>query len=378
MFSNGRITQNELYFGDGDFYADLQTRPHSRQKGNRFSQQQKKSNYFGPIYNDFGMDRGLSSNEELFMEQNEAFEPDNLHSYLQAQNKDVNNGFADEDLHHSLDSSGDGDSGETDNCCSDSCVLAVTMPLSISPTALPKPPVFDYTASIIEALQFTADRGDIATCVTAVIILGERLKQKLSLDLMEHWFLTYIDQLQRLMLFNRATVIIQSAHGLPNVQQLNQNSTVITILCPQCHTRLPPRAFCCRKCRQVVNKCSWCQQVVSGLYVMCQGCCHGGHLHHLADWFKDAPPKTVTGDAASTPGESSSRHSSHSSISNVANGVHAKTGTTNVHMYNGNPFLGAQVTSNIFADPSTSSTTNFTQMGNLVCPAGCGHLCQYM
>jgi len=29
------------------------------------------------------------------------------------------------------------------------------------------------------------------------------------------------------------------------------------------------------------------QEPVSGLYVWCQGCAHGGHLSHLKKWFSE-------------------------------------------------------------------------------------------
>lgn len=39
------------------------------------------------------------------------------------------------------------------------------------------------------------------------------------------------------------------------------------------------------QCGNVAATCSVCHGVVRGLYVWCQGCLHGGHLHHMRDWI---------------------------------------------------------------------------------------------
>ena len=254
LFSSRALAQNDLYFGDGDYYEEAATEQQARR---RASDQPRRSRISGSAHNGPAMERVLSSNEELFVEQIEAFEPKALQSYLEAFDgeEELEHGVAEEELHHnSIDSGGEGDSGEIESGSSDTCIIANTMPLCVSPIAVPTMPLFDFTPSLIETLKQTADRGDMATCVTAVVVLGDRIKNKIPVDLLEHWFLYYIDLLQRLQLFNRASVIMQRATQLPRVQQLNQNSTVVTLLCPHCQARLPPRAFCCRKCSQVGKK----------------------------------------------------------------------------------------------------------------------------
>mmetsp|Transcript_8820 Transcript_8820/g.15843 ORF Transcript_8820/g.15843 Transcript_8820/m.15843 type:complete len:103 (-) Transcript_8820:50-358(-) len=37
--------------------------------------------------------------------------------------------------------------------------------------------------------------------------------------------------------------------------------------------------------RAAVSTCVLCHQPVRGMYVVCPGCGHGGHLKHLQQWF---------------------------------------------------------------------------------------------
>lgn len=41
----------------------------------------------------------------------------------------------------------------------------------------------------------------------------------------------------------------------------------------------------CEQCKRREPICSLCQLPVSGLFVWCQGCGHGGHLEHMQAWF---------------------------------------------------------------------------------------------
>ncbi|KAG5178801.1 WD repeat-containing protein 24, partial [Tribonema minus] len=44
----------------------------------------------------------------------------------------------------------------------------------------------------------------------------------------------------------------------------------------------------CEKCAQALSRCALCEQPVRSLYVWCPGCGHGGHLHHMHEWFTQA------------------------------------------------------------------------------------------
>ena len=285
--------------------------------------------------------RFFGPNEELFELKSEAFQPKALTSFL-SRNACGRSGIHSsdqEDLVHredarktESDSFGEGDSGEAElnafpsnvkrhDRRDSSNVLAVTMTLSVNSSSLPPTLPLDYTPELLKAFQHLAARkGDVATPVTAILVLGQRLDVKSLLPgLLEHWVMQYIDQMQRLQLFNRVAIILNHptmASKLPQIHDINQYNTSVVPLCPHCHTRFvtAAKSFVCRKCGGVVGKCGWCNEVVKGLYVWCQGCGHGGHLHHLYNWY-----------------EGHSRTAHQSSLDS-----------------------------------------------KLLCPTGCGHVCQYM
>ena len=55
------------------------------------------------------------------------------------------------------------------------------------------------------------------------------------------------------------------------------------------------RSTCCkssfinRRCSKCLKcaKCAYCKQPVKSLFVWCQGCGHGGHLHHMEQYFRE-------------------------------------------------------------------------------------------
>lgn len=55
--------------------------------------------------------------------------------------------------------------------------------------------------TIKSTLEFYADSGDIQTCVTMYLVLGhERLKKMFADEVIEYWFKSYIELLQRFRL----------------------------------------------------------------------------------------------------------------------------------------------------------------------------------
>jgi Zinc-ribbon, C4HC2 type len=41
----------------------------------------------------------------------------------------------------------------------------------------------------------------------------------------------------------------------------------------------------CHSCRRRVGMCFLCHEPVTGVFVWCPGCGHGGHLDHALEWF---------------------------------------------------------------------------------------------
>ncbi|MGK3754643.1 MAG: hypothetical protein ACI8RD_006952, partial [Bacillariaceae sp.] len=49
----------------------------------------------------------------------------------------------------------------------------------------------------------------------------------------------------------------------------------------------------CKKCRRRVGMCFICHEPVTGMYVWCPGCGHGGHLEHALQWFGGLDGKAI-------------------------------------------------------------------------------------
>nr|XP_045612987.1 GATOR complex protein WDR24-like isoform X2 [Procambarus clarkii] len=146
-------------------------------------------------------------------------------------------------------------------------------------------PAWGCSELVVEMLYYYANHGDVQMSVTCVIVLGDRLKELLDPDQVEHWFLSYIDLLQRFQLWNVSNQVIQLAEGLPSVLQQNQQSTTVALNCGRCNHALGWNSLLCRKCGCASATCALCHGIVRGLFVWCQGCSHGGHLQHMMQWM---------------------------------------------------------------------------------------------
>lgn len=58
-----------------------------------------------------------------------------------------------------------------------------------------------------------------------------------------------------------------------------------TCFCFNC--KAPSPSYACPKCSRIILKCSLCHLSVKGLSWFCTSCLHGGHLGHMAKWFKE-------------------------------------------------------------------------------------------
>lgn len=65
----------------------------------------------------------------------------------------------------------------------------------------------------------------------------------------------YADLLSQFELWTIANEIIRLSH-LPQVNQLNQSSTIIHTACPQCSRPMERVGWLCDRCKIVTNLCS--------------------------------------------------------------------------------------------------------------------------
>jgi len=139
-----------------------------------------------------------------------------------------------------------------------------------------------YESSIQETIEYYAEMGDIQTCVALIEVLDK--KQDMSGEREAQWYLSYIELLNRHKLFTCANELINGCTNY-DVHNMNKQSTSIRTSCGKCDSVLQNTDTICKKCNSRTNMCAICHQPVDGLYFWCQRCGHGGHIHHMMDWF---------------------------------------------------------------------------------------------
>jgi len=148
--------------------------------------------------------------------------------------------------------------------------------------------------AVSQALTWLAEQGDVQNAVSMYIALAggrtaqaDRVRGLVNNEVLEHWFLSYVELLQKLELFTKANEILSQC-PLPAVHTMNQQSTTVYTACTKCGKSLARNsgAWWCERCRAPPARCAVCHAVVKGLYVWCQGCGHGGHIHCIKKWFE--------------------------------------------------------------------------------------------
>ncbi|XP_042201012.1 GATOR complex protein WDR24-like [Callorhinchus milii] len=174
--------------------------------------------------------------------------------------------------------------GETD-CVSLSPTEGISL-LSL-PQPLPQPGFApDYFNPIVRDMMcLYAERGDVQMAVSVLVVLGDRIRKEIDEQTQEHWYMSYIDLLQRFRLWNVANEVIKLS-PCRSVSGLNQASTTLHINCSNCRRPMNRRGWVCERCRHRASSCAICHHAVKGLFVWCQACAHGGHLQHIREWFQ--------------------------------------------------------------------------------------------
>ncbi|KAG8145498.1 hypothetical protein E2320_012023 [Naja naja] len=144
----------------------------------------------------------------------------------------------------------------------------------------------DFFSPIVhDMLLFYAEQGDVQMAVSVLIVLGDRIKKGIDDQTQEHWYMSYIDLLQRFQLWNISNEVIKLS-TCRAIHCLNQASTTLHINCSSCKRPMSNKGWICDRCRQCASMCAVCHHVVKGLFVWCQGCSHGGHLQHIMKWLE--------------------------------------------------------------------------------------------
>lgn len=150
---------------------------------------------------------------------------------------------------------------------------------------LARTPSWDPLPLLCSMFNFYSDLGDVQTCVSVLLVLGEKSKEFIDLGTQKLWFLDYIDMLECYELWNTAAEVIKLC-WIAAVNNLSNESTSIKLLCAKCKTVSVTSSPYCKKCLKKFNfNCSLCSLPVHGIWSWCRGCTHGGHPHHYAEWF---------------------------------------------------------------------------------------------
>jgi hypothetical protein len=145
-------------------------------------------------------------------------------------------------------------------------------------------------------LQICAEQGDLQTCVTILLLLQNCGHAVVPASQSRMYLISYLDILRRNQLWQHATDILQVCPD-PQDRSMNQKSTAVSVAsrCRTCNKMLDLpigqgyAGACwakCDKCGPKRIRCSVCRLSVSGAYLWCQGCGHGGHLRHMYKWFQ--------------------------------------------------------------------------------------------
>ena len=120
----------------------------------------------------------------------------------------------------------------------------------------------------MDVLDYYANEGDVQTCVTVCRALGAAVEEAVGQARLQQWLVQYIDLLHRLQLWSPASTVMARCND-PYLRRKNQEHTTV------------------KHAAAGVGVCAVCLLPVKGVWTGCQACGHGGHLHHLRDWFAE-------------------------------------------------------------------------------------------
>eukprot|EP00741_Cyanophora_paradoxa_P003775 tig00000093_g3669.t1 len=142
-------------------------------------------------------------------------------------------------------------------------------------------------------LEYYSEVGDVQACATLALVaagaghvFGEWAPEPLRL---RRFLVAYVQLLQRLEAWKAAHEVVRH-YGAALAAAAGPRAGGVPVSedempCAECGAAMPPGAARCGGCGRALQLCSTCNEPVRGLYVWCQGCQHGGHLHHLQEWF---------------------------------------------------------------------------------------------
>jgi len=143
-----------------------------------------------------------------------------------------------------------------------------------------------YRQSILYAslVQLVNINGDVQTACSIALMLQNIVNFPVSST--RSWLHSYIELLHTRQLHSEAALI--ASHSEDEwIARHTAHSTTFTLLCAHCKHTSRTIGSLCSECHELLASCAICQLPVSGIFVWCQGCAHGGHIEHWNEWFKN-------------------------------------------------------------------------------------------
>jgi hypothetical protein len=142
---------------------------------------------------------------------------------------------------------------------------------------------WEATSVVHEILNFHENTGDVQTCVFVGLVLQDVIT--IEPRKMLAWMIAYVELLHRLQLWNCANSLAKHCH-LDSIRNMSKQGTTIYTKCASCNKAiLGNSGVYCENCKKPTSNCALCRLPVKGSLVWCPGCGHGGHSHHMAEWF---------------------------------------------------------------------------------------------
>jgi len=167
--------------------------------------------------------------------------------------------------------------------------------------------------TVRDILEERCDAGDVQTCacICEVLKVAKGLRvapadglgggARPFLDAVsteqqrKEWAWWYVELLRQLELSMQANELCKD-HDDDLIASMNLDTTSHYVSCARCKKPITvsekenEAAWCTTpKCRgplaASVSSCVLCRQPVKGMYTVCPGCGHGGHLGHMTSWF---------------------------------------------------------------------------------------------
>ncbi|VDK46254.1 unnamed protein product [Anisakis simplex] len=146
-------------------------------------------------------------------------------------------------------------------------------------------PPWDPLPIIQSMFMQYSEVGDVQTCVSILLVLGERAADLIDASLQKLWFLDYLEMLDRYELCNTSAEVIKLC-WIPSISNLSNEGTFLRLVCQHCKAVSASVSPFCKKCHRKFNfTCAICAMPVRGVWGWCRVCRHGGHPEHLAEWF---------------------------------------------------------------------------------------------